>query len=107
LAATQRKLNFMAYRDEDDFLEEEWAPAGDDHDADDWDGDGAEEDEELIDCPECGQQVHIESQQCPHCGYYILDESDRASVWQGRSWWWIVLGVLGTIAVIVALSRPW
>ncbi|HUE73616.1 MAG TPA: hypothetical protein VMP01_22250 [Pirellulaceae bacterium] len=61
----------------------------------------------MIDCPECGQQIHIESQQCPQCGFYILDEPGRATAWQGRSWWWIALGVLGAIAVIVALSRPW
>ena len=97
----------MAYRDEDDFLEDEWAPAGDDDDTDDGDSDQADEAEELIGCPECGQQVHIESQRCPHCGHYILDDPGGATVWQGRSWWWIVLGVLGTIAVIVALSRPW
>lgn len=98
----------MAYRDEDDFLEEEWVPAGgDDDDPDDRDEEGPDEDEEWIDCPDCGRQIHVESEQCPHCGQYITDESGPAGIWQGRSWWWIALGVLGIIAVVYAFSRPW
>ena len=97
----------MPYRDEDDFLEEEWVPVGDDDDdADDWD-DGPGEEEEWIACPECRRQVYVESEQCPHCGHYITDESGPLGVWQGHSWWWVALGVLGIIAVIVAFTRPW
>ena len=97
----------MAYRDDDDFLEDEWLPAGEDDDPGDWDDERSEEDDDLIDCPECSKPIHAESEQCPHCGNYILDEPRSGELWRGRSWWWIALGVLGIIAVVVAFSRPW
>jgi hypothetical protein len=97
----------MAYPHDDDFLEEEWVSAGDEGDEpDDWDDEGTDDEADLIDCPECGKQIHGESEQCPYCGYFIPD-APGSSLWQGRSWWWVALGVLGIIAVIIAFSRPW
>jgi hypothetical protein len=94
------------YRDEDDFLEEEWVRRGDgDEDAEDWDDDGSDEDE-LIDCPQCGESIHVESERCPQCGHYLTDEGPKAGIWNRCSWWWLVLGGLGIAAVIYALSRP-
>jgi hypothetical protein len=95
-----------AYRDDDDFLEEEWVPqGGDDDQPDDWDDEGEDQDD-LVDCPECGQLIHAESEQCPACGYYIPEEGPAWSPWQARPWWWLVLGALGVAAVIYALSHP-
>ena len=92
---------------DDDFLEEEWTPHGRDDDADDWEVESPQEEDELIDCPECGAAIHGESQRCPQCGHYIIDDDDSHSrLWQGRPWWWLVLGGLGIVALIYALSRP-
>jgi hypothetical protein len=96
-----------SYRDKDDFLDEDWAGrGGDDDDPDDWDDASPDEDDELTDCPQCGLMIHVESERCPQCGHYLTDEGPEASVWHGRSWWWLALGGLGIAAVIYALSRP-
>ena len=56
----------------------------------------------LTDCPECGAEVYEDAERCPSCGSYII-LSSSGSVWQGRPAWWIILGLLGIIAVILAL----
>ena len=60
-----------------------------------------DESAELLPCPECGADVYEDAEQCPICGTYLIDDSN---VWTGRSTWWIVLGLLGIIAVILALA---
>ncbi len=76
---------------------------------DDWD-DGSEWDEgdeddlgrsETVTCPSCGADVYEDAEQCPSCGEWI---TSFRSPWQGRSTWWIVLGVLGVAATILALA---
>ena len=71
--------------------EEDWEPTdyGDESDA-----------TELLPCPHCGAPVYEESQRCPACGDYIVFESNP---FFGRPAWWIILGMLGVIAVIAAL----
>ncbi len=56
---------------------------------------------ETVSCPECGAVVYEDAQQCPVCGTYIIH---RADVFAGRPAWWIVLAVLGVLAIIVALA---
>jgi hypothetical protein len=56
---------------------------------------------ELITCPACGAGVYEESEQCPACGAYIVHDT---SIWAGRSTWWIVLALLGIVAVVVTLT---
>ena len=60
-----------------------------------------ESDVELLPCPQCGADVYEEAQQCPSCGTYI---THGTNLWQGRQWWWIALGLIGTLAVILALA---
>jgi len=55
---------------------------------------------ETIPCPECRAEVYEDAEQCPHCGHYITSETN---VWSGRPAWWIVLGILGVAALILAL----
>ena len=62
-----------------------------------------DESSELLPCPKCGALIHEESERCPACGEYVVHES---SIWSGRSWLWIVLGLLGVIAVILTLALP-
>ena len=55
----------------------------------------------TLPCPCCGAEIDEEAVRCPHCGSYITHSSN---LWSGRSLWWIVLGVLGILAVILSLS---
>jgi hypothetical protein len=56
---------------------------------------------ETVPCPECGAEVYEEAEQCPRCGSYI---THGGSVWAGRPIWWIVLGLLGLVAGVLALA---
>lgn len=72
----------------------------DDHefpDEQDFDDDVAE----TLPCPECGAEILAETPRCPHCGSYVTFSTRP---FQGRSWWWIGLGILGIVAVIVVLA---
>jgi predicted nucleic acid-binding Zn ribbon protein len=51
-------------------------------------------------CPMCGADVYEDAVQCPLCGEYMVARGRRA--WEGRPLWWIVLGLLGIMAVIWA-----
>jgi len=61
-----------------------------------------EDDEPLtLPCPECGADVYEDAVRCPACGYYITHPT---SVWHGRPGWWILLGLLGVVALILVLT---
>jgi uncharacterized paraquat-inducible protein A len=72
-------------------------------DYEDFDDDITRDDEEvdLVECPECGAEVYEDSVQCPVCGSYVTHST---SVWQGKSLQWVVLGLLGIVAVIYVLT---
>jgi hypothetical protein len=66
------------------------------------DEDGLDEDvDETLPCPECGAEIYEDTPQCPHCGSFVTFSTHP---FRGRSWWWIGLGVLGIVAVIVVLA---
>ena len=65
------------------------------------DVDDTDDDEQTVVCPECGADVYEDADQCPACGMFLIHDT---RVWSGRSTWWIVLGLLGIIAVILALA---
>ncbi|MFP6619975.1 MAG: zinc-ribbon domain-containing protein [Pirellulaceae bacterium] len=55
---------------------------------------------EVVVCPECGDDVYEDAEQCPLCGAYIVHQY---SPWSKRPLWWVVLGLLGVISVIITL----
>ena len=57
---------------------------------------------EVRPCPVCGREVYEDSLRCPACGNYITFAT--ASPWSGRPLWWIALGLLGVVALVVALT---
>jgi hypothetical protein len=61
---------------------------------------------ETVPCRECGAEVYEDAEQCPRCGTYLTHSS---SVLAGRPIWWIVLGMLGFVAAVLALAGwlPW
>lgn len=74
---------------------------------DDWEEDeyGYDADDEsyTVECPECGADVYEDAEQCPVCHNYIV-HSSSGYVWKNRPTWWIVVGLLGILAVILGLS---
>jgi predicted RNA-binding Zn-ribbon protein involved in translation (DUF1610 family) len=71
-------------------------------DAEDWPDD--DDGETLtISCPNCGADIYEDAEQCPHCGEYV-ERNSTSVVWAGRPGWWILLGGLGIIATIIALT---
>ncbi|MCO6046495.1 hypothetical protein NG895_21560 [Aeoliella sp. ICT_H6.2] len=76
---------------EDDLLDE-YPDEADWDDSDSW---------EEVPCPACGAMIAEDAVRCPICGEYITSHN---SVWQGKPLWWIVLGVLGITAIVVALA---
>ncbi len=59
-----------------------------------------DEDDEIT-CPECGTTLYGDLDKCWSCGHDIIDDRN---IWTGRPAWWIILGVLGIISVIWAMS---
>ena len=84
----------MPYANWDDSAEElddrEYPDVGD------WDDDTSE----TVVCPECGAEVFEDADQCPACGMFIIEDTQ---FWSGKSNFWIALGILGIMAVAVAL----
>lgn len=84
-------------------------PDYDDSDEDYWDEDWTDEDqpdespeEYSSECPACGGTIYDDADVCPHCGEFIFHDSHNP--WKGRKLWWIVLGLLGIVAVIWMLT---
>ena len=69
----------------------------DEHYLDDYDDDPDDPEEDLLPCPCCGADIFEDSVQCPICGEYV---TFGANAWYGRSWVWVVLGLLGIAATI-------
>ena len=78
-----------------------------DWDDDEWDDEDWPDDDDgetlTISCPNCRADIYEDAEQCPHCGEYV-ERTATSAVWDGRPGWWILLGALGIIATIVALT---
>ena len=74
---------------------------------DDWDDDWPdyEDDDDgeslVVTCPHCGADVYEDVEQCPECGDYIVH---GANLWDGKPFWWVLLGLAGIAAVTLVLS---
>ncbi len=75
-----------------------------DDELNDWEYPDEDEDDresETRPCPNCGADIYEDSEQCPVCGQYIV--SGGRNIWAGRSAWWVLLGLLGSGAVLWVL----
>lgn len=70
-----------------------------------WDDDESPEETDdeptTVRCPACGAEVYEDAVRCPACGEYITADT---SAWSGRPTWWIVLGLIGLVATVLALT---
>jgi hypothetical protein len=78
----------------------------DDSEMDPWtdDEDWSESQEESVSmfCPECGGEVYEDADLCPHCGYFL--EALPTHPMLGKPAWFVIVGFLGVVATILALS---
>ena len=81
-------------RNDDDFFDDELG--------DSYEGDDDDDASETVSCPHCGAEIYEDSERCPQCGEYVTSDT---SAWSGRPIWWIVLGLMGVAAVILAFTR--
>lgn len=72
-----------------------------DDETDDW-PDDSDDAAETIPCPSCGADIYEEAEQCPKCGDYVVHGT---SPWNDKPVWWMLLGLAGAVAVILALLR--
>lgn len=56
---------------------------------------------ETVECPLCHADVYEDAEQCPVCGEFI---PRTPSAWSDKPTWWIALGILGIITLLVALA---
>ena len=73
----------------------------DDREFPDEDSDDDDNESPTRECPRCGMDVYEDIEQCPLCGAWITADT---SPWSGRSTWWVILGLLGIVALVWALS---
>ena len=73
----------------------------DEYDDEDWIDDPEEDQDDTIECPECGAEIFDDIDVCPVCGHAIIHST---SPWSGKSLPWILMGLLGIVAVITMLS---
>jgi hypothetical protein len=53
--------------------------------------------DDTVPCPYCGRAIYEDSPSCPHCGNYISDEDAPT----GRKPWWLIVGALLCLAVVL------
>lgn len=70
----------------------------------DWEEDWPDDDDaETLTrpCSSCGADIYEDAERCPICGEYVVAST---RVWDGKPNWWIVLGGLGIVATVIALT---
>jgi hypothetical protein len=85
---------------EDDDWWKHGRPPDEFEDDDDDDADsGSEADEErVVPCPNCGEEVFDDAEQCPACGHWMVPDRSPMS---GRPSWLLILGFGGAILAIL------
>lgn len=79
--------------------DDDWWKRGPAPDDDFVDSDGDEDDNLVVECPHCGEDVFEDAEQCPACGQWLV--RDRRAL-TGRANWFVVLGFVGALLAIVS-----
>lgn len=62
----------------------------------------ADDETPTVTCPHCKAEVYEEADSCPSCGEFLIDGGHAAL--QAKPWWFLALGLLGVVAVLLVLS---
>lgn len=60
------------------------------------------DDDETINCPECGHAIHEDCPRCPRCGCWIEEGGMSSAGERSRGWFWPVMVAL-LVGVILSL----
>ena len=65
--------------------------------------------DDVDDCPHCGETIYEQSEQCPRCGTWLDDSEEATDSQPQRHPWLIIVGVLLCLAVfaIWIVGRNW
>ena len=63
------------------------------------------DDETVITCLHCGEDVFDDAEQCPACGSWIV--RDRRASLAGKPSWFVVLGLVGVLLAILTWIVCW
>ena len=57
----------------------------------------AENDDECLECPSCGSEIHEDTQKCPYCGDWIVPHQAAA---EQRHWIWILAALMAILGIV-------
>jgi hypothetical protein len=58
----------------------------------------SDDDDTTIPCPHCGAEIYDDAERCPECGEYLSHENAPTT---SNKPWWIVIGVLFCLAIVI------
>lgn len=61
------------------------------------------DDDELVDCPHCGQEIYEDAERCPHCEMYVTDFDSPTT---SRPKWVVATAVLLLLVMAYFLLAP-
>ena len=56
---------------------------------------------QTVGCPACGAEIYEDADRCPVCGQYV---TRGRGVWAGKSWWWVLIGLIVLAMLILSLA---
>ena len=60
--------------------------------------DAGDPEDDVVECPSCGQTVYDYSEKCPHCGDWIIDTAGPARL----HWVWWIAAVVALLSFVAA-----
>jgi hypothetical protein len=60
------------------------------------------DEDDLVDCPYCGESIYEEAERCPHCEKYISQEDKPTT---GQPLWIYICGLLALGAALTWILR--
>lgn len=60
-----------------------------------------DDDDDLVPCPLCGEEIYEDTVRCPKCGNYVPGWRERStSPLIGKPTWYVLLALMGIVAVL-------
>jgi len=61
----------------------------------------AEEQDDEVPCPNCGEPIHEDSPRCPRCGQWV----DAGSSGSSRGWGWLIVAAFLVAVILVVWNH--